>query len=813
MKWIVALLTTFALSASGANLLPNASFELFHKFWAPKSTEFLKIPVAEYWTNSPTAQHGTYSIALEMTLANSGTQGRGFQWMSLPFEIGTNKAYNLSAYYRQSNAGKWGDGAFLSIRNPVTGATVWSTNSSAGMPTGSWGRLSMAFTNGTATTVYQVEITAGSSSNPGRWMFVDAVQLEEGSSATAFDPWDIQIGFAISTDHPANLFFVDDDIDVPLNVYNNTGSTTNITVDYAMFDHWNALVKTGSVSIAAASGLTATNIDCSVGGTNGHFMAYAWLRNIGQPQDEISVSIVDHPPVLSSRTNGIFGTHVQGVTNWAKPIRDLGLTHARSLVSKEGNMNVAEPTDDNFAFYTDRFMVLTNLDLEPVFTILSGDIAEQPAYAVSGTNFILSQLTNYTYRVVSNYYPTVTRYEMINEPVTEGEYTPDQYRLWMTNMYDMIKLVNSNIIAIGIVDHYTNQAYQTLSVGGASNKLDIYATHIYDYWKLDGNTEMIARFNLPGWNTESGTVQRSRYQTPLWEYIVDEFNPFTGDNDLRAWTQTSLWGLKNWAHTAATNITKFFYYDARQEGGPNDMINYSLFDWDQTLRPIAVLYSGMAQLAEESVKSSFVNLGATNLYCEVFEVGADALAVAWTENTTNLHLLTSSLPAEDLQAYDQFANPIAYGTGVRFSNVKVAYLKATGTDGPTLAASLGKSDIADAVAPNASIITAPIGTQNSLTNFTFRWVAADEVGVMAWSSKSNAITFRWGDDGVSYGAWSHTNKVFYPTVANEGTFYLQARDPAGNIETTSWTWPFTEPVPPVEARATFSAGILTGGRL
>jgi hypothetical protein len=789
------LIFLLVLPITGQNLLPNSSFELGTRGWSHFGSGNWSNEESVYHQTT-TKWHGGTACKFEMSVNTHKAA------LSEVLRLKTNCIYTLSAHLYESDAGTYGP--VIAVRNPRTGTYPWSTIPNPG--TATWERFALTFTNGATTTDYQVVVYAEASGYPGRYLYVDAVQLEEDSTTNAYAPRTPDLQPAFSATVYGNTFLESETPSVPLYYWAN--AATNNTVDWELRD-WltGSRQTTGSLTLSnTGAAVVLTNINASLSpAKRGHFRLLSWIRNVPGTKREIALSVLPQYRTLTASTNGQFGSHIKGYPLWLSQARRAGWTWSRTLSISPliQYWNDIEAVDNTFTFTANH--EVTNMlfyGINPLIGLGGGrpngsTSVHIPSFGTNaGGEIVIAAYTNFAAVSASNYHALGARYfEIWNEPFTEANLSADNYRDILTNTYPYIHALSGAQVAAP-VDYYTNYAWSVFSVGGASNFFDVYATHIYDYTSTSGGDQMAATLGKTAWNTEAGSTFLTSYRTLLWENTVGSFDPFAGAelfDQTRTPRMSALFQLMNWAATSGSKIRKNFYYEGRTDGALDNLINYSIFDWDQSLRPIGAVVAATAWLADESIKGASYNLG-SGIYCEIFKTDTtNSVAVVWTSHMTNVYNLTTTLSAADFRVFDCVGNSNTYSSGVKFSAISPIFIKGINQATNTLGASLTATLSADTTSPTPEIVTAPIGTAVT-TNYTFRWWGVDDVGLDRFVSSSNSLTFRWKCSTIDsdYGAWTVTNSQFYPTIPASGTFAVQAKDPAGNIGTETYDWPWAQ---------------------
>lgn len=791
MKLLIYYLTIISGITNAANLLQNSSFECgATKGWSYGTSQVAGGPLSIGYVTSPTF-HGNTAVRLEFSDAtNSQTL------VSVYYRLKSSTTYTVSWY---------ASSPYSAADHVVTCNNTWiapygpgDTHTSGSVKaTNGWQRFSFSFittTNATNCT-YQIIVSPLHQGSPGNFLYVDAFQLEAGSSATSYSPMtSVEAGIALS-DHPGNLFYDDEIPELPCNLWNDTGFTSLIKLNYQVFDFWNGLVKEGNKTISLAPGAFYTNLDLSLSVNKlGSFRVLAWIDGIDHTLTEGIFSTVK-PPVSIVSTNGMFGTHPWFKDSWLNPISKLGFKWVRTLSpGHQFRWNVAEPTTNNFVYFDSDIALATNYNLSVLATV-GDEMNYVPSYALSTNNAYgislprISDWNNFVSNLVTHYSGSVKYWEIWNEPDAEGGLSSPLHKFYadlLTNAYAMTKAIDSSSYVVGMVTAYASYMEATFT-NMPDSSIDIIATHLYPTIQqsfVDNVNTTASNHSKPVWNTEEGGRSDTFWQTIFWEdFYTSGEQPTDYGRDYRI---RCLWPIWDFSRTFSTSIKKNFYYDARNATALDAPITYSIFDVDQSVRPLGVTISALAQLCDGGV-SGGRTVFSNDTDGQVVSVGSDSVLIVWTTSTIAVKNLTTSLSQSIMSYFDIQGNAISYSGGIRFTQTPV-YVKAVGTSAMALTNSITVTTGSDTSPPVISFVNFPTGVTSD-DPVILRWFAVDDVSI--WGRQSvltNGMLFSSKLDGVDQ-TWSdfsnQRSSYYYGLRPGIYTFNVKAQDASGNVATNS----------------------------
>lgn len=792
MKWVLIFVTMSASAAT--NLLENSSFEAGDlRGWSRGAySTYTASPEYPFHTTNLYVQHGARSIRIP----TGGTE----QWtmVSRMYRLKPNTQYTLSCYVK----GQYTVSAFYTEFN------LMMMNSRSGLDTHhtihvpantNYNRYSMTFTttNIVDQCTYQVQISLRSQANPiGHFLHVDAVQLEEAASATAFAPMTpVEIGTMVDRTTPAHIYYPDEAAKVYLAAFNNTAQSSNLTVNWAVYDWWNVLKASGTKPITSLANTTTVDsvTFTPTGKTNGWYRFVGWVNGVEESLTEATFAVLPRPITISDRTNGMFGVEVYPSDWFLAGAQRLGFRWARNLsVFHWSRWTTVQPATNDWFLFTNTVAKYRTYDLEPLANIGNGQsLTGIPAWAMdaSRANFPSNILwSNFCVRVVGDYKPFIRYWEVWNEAGEVGEYT--NVLKWASGA---IRLADSNAVIVAPAHAYFAAVSNVVGIVG-TNHFNIWSTHLYPTTEIPGEnsldsigilgtTNAMRTWGYPGWNTETGFRSDTAHELALWEenLFTPSISPAGGGyNRHRAFRVHGQ--VRNMLGTMIGPITKYFYYDGRNTGGHNGYIAYSVFDYDNTIGPMGVALASIINLREGGTNGENASLGAlvdsytwarsNQVYfalfpTNVYSFGAsDKLAVSSSDSNTIF--------------YDIEGNP-STGTTL-FGRDYVIVKGASGVSSNTLATSLTIWKTNDIAAPNLSITTWPTSYPPP-ERYTYRWTAVDDTVIDTRDvSSTNAIQYSYQLVGFDsgYSGWTNRSWVTYTNQGSPSAFNVRAKDASGN---------------------------------
>lgn len=401
MRFTLAILLS-VLTASAANMVPNSSFEAgYGRGWIPFQTG-----------NSGVYGNRSFISGLMTNIAFHGGSSfvipREARVLSRAFWL-TNGTWCLS-YYARSASGSSGGGFRAYVYREYDLYAVTPPFQSATM-TGTYTRYT---TNITVTTnaFYKVKLYNVSSD-----VFIDAVQVELGSSPTTYAPQStVECGIALGGTF--GMFFTGDTPTFNFILRNEGASATNARVAYEVFDTWNSNLVTATVLVTCAASASATNT-VTLPTRTGWLRVVSRLLDFPDSYDESHTIVYPHASnTVGNATNDWLGGHPYSSTFHVRHEMLAGRHFGRKVGPDYFNTrwDVVEPTRGNMTFYAEAF---SNCWANGMLLIgpLTPTDGGWPTWATNADGtWDRMAVSNFAFRCVQTNGPYVYAWELGNEP-------------------------------------------------------------------------------------------------------------------------------------------------------------------------------------------------------------------------------------------------------------------------------------------------------------------------------------------------------------------------------------------------------------
>jgi hypothetical protein len=738
------------------------------------------------------AWHGSYSLKLACP-TNNGQ----YAVHSLPITLASNRVHTVSFYARSSAGQNRATARLISFYDAPSGFTAtYSTNVSSLVGT-SWTRLSFTTTNLPFYPNGQYYVILEVQQSDGGDVYFDGLQLEEGPSATAWQPkYDFEVGVIPS--EITQVYWTNDGGSLTIRAWNNSAQSATKQVAYSVYDWTNVLSFSGSTNMTVSSSNVGTAVITLPMTVKGHFRGEFSITN-QNADHEIDWLVVKKPPVLGIDTDSYFGGLEDALPNMLARLQRIGLKWQVTLSS--GRLRWEENETNDNAFTWPDFSSFTNYGIS-ILGVLNS--ATKPSWIPSA-----SVLTNYFGDYVTNavnHYPFISNWTIWNEP--PGTVLPGPGYEYYTEMLRIgarvIKALTPNSTVVGGGGLFSSSAVTNVwALLGASDqpKVTKFAVHFYpgnqgEPGDLGGSvtikSDVIDALGLDVWNTESGsapdqgshTGAKKAFRT-AGRYAGFPFLP--GYDSYTSLYANSELQSKAFLSCIGFGLTKMFYYDCGQRNisaGDFTSAQWTLFDYDDSLRVKAAMLAGVFSLIDKALgKGPIATIDGTRTIAFAYLRGSTPLVAWWSDDRTNKTItLSNNITASDIKIYD------VMGNGSAPASLAIAYgrmpLIAEGQGSLTLANltnAFAGSTIAlraDTMAPSLTINSAP---QVSLTNIetTYRWIAIDDQDTPS-DLLLRGIEYRYRLDGGSWSEWSGDTWVNYTGLDGQHTLTVQAKDLSGN---------------------------------
>lgn len=372
------LIYSFAFHShiEGSNLLENSSFEIDSKGFSLSTSHDISTPLNQF--DQTTAFHGQASLKLEF---NEDTNRQVI--VSKIYKLKPSQQYTISCYATSD----WGsaDVTITLVNTFQEGGPADVIGPLSFRATGSWARYSFTGTS-TATAdkhSYQLKISPDHQGTPGEYVWIDAIQIEEGTISDYAHKKDVIIDLVAGDGREGNVFFEDESVVMKLKQYNNDTASWDGNIKYEVYDYYNLKVKEGTVnSTIPAQTLIEDDLDLSLTqDKRGCFRAMLWIEGVDETYAETVYSVLPRPGTLEVDETSMFGTHVSAGVYFLSAMQKTGVKWNRSLsTGKWFRWSVAEPTDDAYVWFDDEIGTQTTYGLT-VLGVLGSEVVHVPSWA------------------------------------------------------------------------------------------------------------------------------------------------------------------------------------------------------------------------------------------------------------------------------------------------------------------------------------------------------------------------------------------------------------------------------------------------
>jgi hypothetical protein len=803
MRWILLFLSLALGCQAATNRIPNSSFEVSSgRGWV-------------HWHSGNSAFLGNTGTTIELLTNNAFHGASGIRIPTGARLLGravwlTNGAYTFTMYARTASGTQgpfkygmvaWGD---LDIDPPG------SVNITA-----SWARYTNQFVV-TSNALYWPKFFHNQPT-----IMVDAVQLEEGTTATPYVPQaTVEAGLSIPATN--SLWFAGDSPIVRLN-FRNEGAAVTSRVAYAVYDLWNSNVLSSTISASLAA-LTNGTTDISMPARKGWFRITSRILDTDDSYDEATTIIYPYAYNIATTTNDWLGGHPHSSPFHVRRELLTARKWARNLSPNYGGSRwtSVEPTRGNFVWSDYAFTNWFNDGIQILTTLTPSIDATWNSWATNadGTADLMAW-SNYCYQVVARYKNYCTHWEVgPNEPYQSGALSP----IVVTNATNYAILLSYGVAAVTNADPtakivgmagafgdgtWAMQVWTNLTLATQTN-ITYLSTHNYGDLSGDPNAAYAAdakfsnakgwmeRFGSirPVWNTESGAYGTGpiKGMNGMWPiayslYSVPAVEASRAVRMNRQLTSTAII-LPEALRSIGYGFQKYFYYDSRyfNEGSFATVEPYPA-DYLQVDRP---------EVATLSVATHFITKGfgkitnaigpALEMYSYTNSVG-QAVVSAWNYDRTNRTLTLSS---SAYALYDCMGNLLQTNVAAAKINRFPHYFVSGSHTAVALSNIMATASVVvstDVTPPQISMDIAPSGTWTG-GDALFKWTALDDTWT-AWTTAGTAtnVLYKWKLNNEAYNTYSQTNHVWLTNlVAGNHTLWVSAMDAAQNTNEISYTF-------------------------
>ena len=784
------------------NVIENGSFEVgLGHGWG--LAENRTVPLQPLWDKTQ-AYHGQASVKLPLD-PSARSYGEDLSLVSKIYTLKPNKQYTLSAWVKTaSNDNVSGSLSIVNTFDPPPGYPGKEGLVTTFTATSNWQRVSVTgYLRKYPTSDYQITITGRGGA--GQYLWIDAVQLEEGAVSDAAIKPTAPLELGLVTTQPSRVFYEDEPIRMDLLAHNGSGHAVSGEVKYVVYDYLNRKVREGGQSVNVAAQTTQTTALNLPTGLRGVFRVVVWLNGQDKTLEEVVYSVVPRPRTTGADPTSMIGIHSNFETFQFDVLERLGVKWDDVMSPASFfRWSLAEPQDDQFVWYDAEIQ----LALDRGVTILGTIGYAWPAWADSNGVPNLDKWEEFVGQMVAHYRGRIHYWEIWNEPNRAWGSQPDLYAQILKRAVDAIERTDpdAKIVSMGGAQlYYIEQVIASLQrlypTWNWAQHVDAVSTHLYplnEGGAEDFKTRIIDVYHLPVWNTEIGEWDWGFYLGSNSNFVAWGENLFP-HTDAERYYETSpdtVGNLtKNFLTTIGAGFSKYFYYDSRIIAAPNTLRTQpTILEYDDTVRPKGVAYSILAYLFDHSVGLGRIPLQDANAVAYLFDRAGTPLVGLWTGDKGN-GAVTLSLPASQYKVYDSMGNPLTVSNGVIPYGRTPVYIEGQGISAAALRSALEGAPSggrADTTPPNLTIASAPLGPTRTRQQ-RLRWIAIDETSVPD-PTLPDAILYSYRLSGPAgegnWSAWAANTYVDYTLAPGTYTFSVKAKDAAGNetpVVSTSFT--------------------------
>jgi hypothetical protein len=789
------------------NMLRNASFELG---WQP-GWMYARNSQVDSNTFKPTF------LKSNVATTNNAFNGTTLAWINdgkarfavynspIRLRPGT-RQYTLSFYMKALSSSLTAKMTSLAFTNRYVSASStnigYSWNWTAPGTT-NWVRFSTNFWAADKPTAeWQLTLESGTLTS----LYLDAVQLEEGPTATTWAPKN-GVEFVFTTPRNGNIFFDDEPITMDLVTYNYGGASSNFTWSYIAYGQTNhqfgVPIFSGEFNGSVAPGLATNTITIPPWIPYGHYRIVS--RSSSHPEiDETMFSKV----WSSDTTNGIVQIHSQTAADAVATNKTLGFAYTRTL-SPGGyaRWSNIEATDNTFTWDPTDWKVGAHAGQSIWLSMWTN--LEIPAYAVSGNTVFTNMLWDYINRLAGRYTNKIAIYEMRNEP--SSKLTAAELRDLVITEENALHTAYPEALYVscgGMAD--TNIAHGFLSILPTNTLAGIYglSCHLYpvggnvvmnmnqddaDRTRYQQWRQLGINYNKPIFNSESGVYGNGPLRTynlgiqtgAAWTYESLRHEPL----DRSGYNET-MRAIAIVARSLGHGFAGVYYYDARYSsyirGGYIDT-NPTVWDFYDEARPqLAAILQFKRLVDPPTFAASVTNVAKTDAY--VFGKNGQTVAILWTQDKTNRSV---TLASTNFGVRDIYGNPLQTNEAVIQIGRVAKYIVSSLISTSSMVSLLSTSIVAtasDTVAPALTMDWFPPGSvnENGLNNVVIKWTALDDTVMNTPLYRSNVLSrYRLGPS-AAWGNWSEATWASITNLSN-GLYRvdIQAKDKYNNTSELS----------------------------
>ena len=639
---------------TGVNLLANSSFECGASGWGsiadlPGWGGNLNLPVGSVDRSDRMFHHASFKIALTPEtmpvfffdyyplyrvpvkaplLANRG-------WI----DVTPGQEYTLSAYMKADSDGLAG---VLSVRQAFRGALRRAVSL-----TPSWQRYRYTFRPQSDQVFVALGLDLEASGKEAGTVWIDAVQLQKGPDATAYEPANaVEVG--VETGRLGNLFPPGSAPEMTATVFNAGDVARSVDLRVRVTDFDEAVVREIDVraDVDAGAGATVrlkTGVEKS-GFYRLHLDSTAAQVVLNRPLRFAVVTPYAHEDSLFGMNHAYPWPHLLDLS------RSIGLGWFRDWSLKWHDV---EPEKGRFAFsecdrQIDRVLerglkVLPLLPFPSAHWSSSAEPGIAEGYPASRERVAymprdLEEFTAYVRATVGHYRGRLGVWEILNEPVYtsyalprgKGYQVEDYVRL-LKAAYKAVKAVDGDAIVVGgIAGGPATYTSEFIDAGGLE-WVDVLNLHAYPGLKAPDAFEQPLR-----------QLRRRMHQAgadkPIWftegAYYADDDMPYepyesTWLTPVTSEAEAAAWQVKFNTLLFACGVEKIIYHSGTPGSLNNESLSGIFFEWAGAPRKMLATQAAMAHLLAPPVRPLELPPAPDHLKAHGFESRGRTVIVAW----------------------------------------------------------------------------------------------------------------------------------------------------------------------------------------
>jgi hypothetical protein len=331
--------------------------------------------------------------------------------------------------------------------------------------------------------------------------------------------------------------------------------------------------------------------------------------------------------------------------------------------------NTVEPKKGDLAWFDDKVRVAREHGVQVL-----GEFLRVPAWASSAGDRYkgfdvhqcpprdLGEFGVYVRAVVGHYRGDIRHWEIWNEPYGSGFWlgTPEQYAEMAKVAARQTRAIDPQATVLAPSAYPNSREWvERALAAGALEGAQVFSYHGYGLlqprayrtvqeWSAGGRPAP-----LPVWNTETGVTSQTFYRH-VPDKFVDHYTSWLGAVPYRTAAEDS---AKLFVLALAGGAERYFQYWSVYEESLPRLSAMSLFEYDASLRPMAVAYAVAASLLDGCRGRGWLELPGPVLV-SLLEDDRRSIAVAWRRGGSRPRRLAVSLDPASVEARDIMGNRV-----------------------------------------------------------------------------------------------------------------------------------------------------------